>query len=235
VQFLGSLIFTTFLFIWTGLYAIFFCLAASLLPYRKRFALARGWGIVLLAVLRRSCGLDYRVEGRERLPPGNHVILMKHSSSWEAFAQVVLFPPQAWVLKRELTWVPFLGWGVRLLRGIAIDRGSGHVAVKSVLEQGRQRLAEGQWIVIFPEGTRMPPGQTRKYGISGALLAVENNCCVVPVAHNAGYYWPRRGFMKQRGVIQVQIGPPINGAGQDPRELNNAAQAWIESHIVVPD
>jgi 1-acyl-sn-glycerol-3-phosphate acyltransferase len=230
MQFIGSLLFTTFLFVWTGTYAVFFALVGTLLPYRLRFVLARVWGLALLAMLRWTCHLDYRVEGRENLPPGNHVILVKHSSSWETFAQVVLFPPQAWVLKRELTWLPFVGWGVRLLRGIAVDRGAGHVAVKSVLVQGRQRLAEGLWIVIFPEGTRMPPGQTRKYGISGALLAVENDRMIVPVAHDAGYFWPRRGFYKQAGTIRVRIGPAIAAAGRDPREVNAEAQNWIEAN-----
>jgi 1-acyl-sn-glycerol-3-phosphate acyltransferase len=232
MQWLRSLLFTIFLFIWTGLYAIFFCLAASLVPYRKRFAIVKGWGVVLLAVLKYTCGLRYQVEGREQLPPGNHVFLVKHSSSWETFAQVVLFPPQAWVLKRELTWIPFLGWGVRLLRGIAINRDAGHTAVKQVVEQARKRLAEGQCLVIFPEGTRMPPGQTRKYGISGALVAAEAGCMIIPVAHDAGYYWPRRGFNKRAGVIRVRIGPPIAAAGRDPRQVNVEAQAWIEANIV---
>lgn len=234
MQWLGSLVFTTFLFVWTGVYAIFFCLVASLLPFGKRHALARGWAWVLKVVLDFTCDLDYTVEGRENLPAGNHVILMKHSSSWETFAQMLVFPPQAWVLKRELTWVPFLGWGVRLMRGIAVNRGAGHIAVKSVLEQGRQRLADGVWIVIFPEGTRMPPGQTRKYGISGALLASENDRLIVPVAHDAGYYWPRRGFLKRRGTIRLRIGPPIKAAGRDPREVNAEAQAWIEAHCGAP-
>jgi 1-acyl-sn-glycerol-3-phosphate acyltransferase len=158
------------------------------------------------------------------------VALVKHSSSWETFAQTVILPPQAWVLKRELTWLPFVGWTVRLLRAISVDRGAGHAAVKSVLAQGKQRLAEGVWIVIFPEGTRMPPGQTRKYGISGALLASDAGCCVVPVAHDAGYYWPRRGLMKKPGTIRVVIGAPIPAAGRDPRELNAEVQAWIEAH-----
>ena len=234
MQMLGSLVFTTFLFVWTGLYAIGFSVVASLTPYRQRFALTRGWAVVLLWVLKRTCRLDYRVEGLENLPSGNHVALVKHSSSWETFAQIVLLPPQAWVLKRELTWIPFIGWGVRLLRGIAVDRGAGHIAVKSVLDQGKQRLAEGLWVVIFPEGTRMAPGQTRKYGISGALLATENGRTIVPVAHDAGYYWPRRGFYKKPGTIRVRIGPPIETQGRDPREINAQAQAWIEANSQRP-
>jgi 1-acyl-sn-glycerol-3-phosphate acyltransferase len=234
MQFLGSLAFTTFLFVWTGGYAIFFALTGAFIPFRHRFTLARNWGSVLLWVLKKTCRLDYRVEGLSQLPAGAHVALVKHSSSWETFAQTVLLPPQAWVLKRELTWLPFVGWSVRLLRAIAVDRGAGHIAVKSVLRQGKARLTEGVWVVIFPEGTRMPPGETRKYGISGALLAIEAGALLVPVAHDAGYYWPRRGFMKKPGTIRVVIGKPIVAAGREPRELNQEVQAWVEAHSGPP-
>jgi 1-acyl-sn-glycerol-3-phosphate acyltransferase len=230
VQWLGSLAFTLFLFLWTGCYAVFFVLVGWLLPFPARFALARAWSAVLLAVLRFTCRLDYRVEGREHLPPGNHIALIKHASSWETFAQVVLVPPHVWVYKRELAWVPILGWALALMRAIAVDRGAGGNAVRSVLEQGKARLAEGKWIAIFPEGTRMPPGETRRYGISGALLAGETGRYIVPIAHDAGYYWPRRGLYKRPGTIRVVIGPPIAAAGRDPREVNAEAQSWIEAH-----
>lgn len=230
LQIVGSLCFTTFFLLWTFLYGIFFSVACLLLPFRGRFELARVWARVILTVLRWTCRLDYRVEGCENLPAGNHIALIKHSSSWETVAQAVLLPPHVWVLKRELTWIPFVGWGIRLLRAIAIDRGSGQTAVRGVLEQGKARLAEGEWIVIFPEGTRMPFGETRKYGISGALLASETGCLVVPIAHDAGYYWPRRGLIKRPGTIRVVIGPPITAAGRNPRQINAEAQAWIEAH-----
>jgi len=230
VQLLASLLFTGFFLLWTFCYALFFVPAALLLPYRRRFALARAYARSVLAVLRWTCGLDYRIEGAENLPPGNHVALIKHSSSWETVAQMVLLPPQVWVLKRELMWIPVVGWGLKLLRAISIDRGAGGSAVKSVLEQGRQRLAEGEWVAVFPEGTRMPPGETRRYGVSGALLAAENDRLVVPIAHDAGYYWQRRGLRKRPGTVRVVIGPPIRAAGRDPRDINAEAQAWIEAH-----
>ena len=230
MQWLASLVFTIFLFLWTGLYAVLFSIIAVLMPFRHRAMLARSWARGLLFVLRLVCRLDYRVEGRENLPTGNHIALLKHSSSWETFAQVALLPDQVWVLKRELTWVPFLGWALRFMRAIAVDRGAGGAAVRSVLEQGKRRLAEGEWVVIFPEGTRMAPGQTRRYGISGALLAAENNRLIVPVAHDAGYYWPRRGLYKKPGTIRVVIGPPIVAAGRDAREVSAEAQSWIEAH-----
>jgi len=230
MQLVRSLLFTAFLFTWTAFVGVTFALLGWMLSRNQRSACARGWASVLLWALRTICGLGYRVEGRENLPPGNHVALVKHSSSWETFAQAVLLPPQVWVLKRELTWLPFVGWSVKYLRAIAVNRGAGHIAVKSVLDQGAKRLREGFWIVIFPEGTRMPPGQTRKYGISGALLAVENERCIVPVAHNAGYFWPRRGLLKRAGTIRVRIGKPIPAAGRDPRQINAEAQAWIEAN-----
>ena len=230
MQFLGSLLFTAFFLLWTFCFGIFFSFACLLLPFRGRFALVRVWSHVILAVLRWLCRLDYRVEGREHLPAGNHIAYIKHSSSWETVAQTLLVPAQVWVLKRELTWIPFVGWGIRLMRAIAIDRSSGSAAVRGVLEQGKARLAEGEWVVIFPEGTRMPHGQTRKYGVSGALLASETGKLIVPIAHDAGYYWPRRGLMKKPGTIRVVIGPPITAAGRDPRAINAEAQAWIEAN-----
>jgi len=230
MQRVGSLVFTAFFPVWTFFYAIFFVVACLFLPYRTRFELARVWARVILALLRWTCGLDYRVEGRENLPAGNHVALMKHSSSWETVAQALLLPAQVWVLKRELLWVPVVGWGIRQLRAIAVNRGAGSSAVRQVVEQGTARLAEGEWVVIFPEGTRMPPGETGKYGVSGALLAAEVGKLIIPIAHDAGYYWPRRGLIKRRGTIRVVIGPPIAAAGRNPRDITAEAQAWIEAH-----
>jgi 1-acyl-sn-glycerol-3-phosphate acyltransferase len=231
VQWLGSLLFTMFLFAWTFCYAIFFVVVCTFLPAPRRFALARFWAQTLLRVLRCSCRLDYRVEGIENLPAGNHIALWKHSSSWETIAMAAIMPRQVWVLKRELQWMPVVGWGIRQLRAIAIDRGSGHSAVGQVIEQGKKRLAEGFWIMIFPEGTRMPAGTTRKYGVSGALLASQTGKLIVPIAHNAGSFWPRRGLLKKSGTIRVVIGPPIEALGRDPREINAEAQQWIEGCV----
>jgi 1-acyl-sn-glycerol-3-phosphate acyltransferase len=200
-------------------------------PLRTRYVLARFWVHVIMGGLKVLCGLDYRIEGRENLPAGGHVALWKHSSSWETFAMVLVCPPQVWVLKRELLWIPFVGWGIRQMHSIAIDRGSGHSAVKQVVDQGRRYIEQGIWVMVFPEGTRMAAGETRKYGVSGALLAREAGCLVVPIAHDAGYYWPKRGLLKKRGTVTVVIGKPIDPAGRDPREVNEEAQAWVEGTI----
>jgi 1-acyl-sn-glycerol-3-phosphate acyltransferase len=230
VQWLGSLFFSGFVFAWTFLYAIPFVIICAFLPFPRRFPLARAYGASMLWVLKWSCGLDYQVEGAA-LPEGCHIALWKHSSSWETMAMMVLFPRQVWVLKRELLWIPVVGLGVRQMHAIAINRGAGHSAVSQVIEQGKDRLREGNWIMIFPEGTRMAAGETRRYGVSGALLASETGRLIVPVAHNAGFYWPRRGLVKKAGTVRVVIGPPIAAAGREVRAINDEVQAWIEATV----
>lgn len=229
-QAIGSLLFTFFLFLLTPLWGLAIFLT-FFLPYRAHFQMARAWAHLLLWLLKHLCQLHYVVEGRENLPAGNHIAMWKHSSSWETIAQMVTFPAQSWVLKHELMFIPFVGWGLKLLRPIAIDRGAGHAAVNQVIEQGKARLASGLWVIIFPEGTRMPPGETRKYGVSGALLATASERVIVPVAHDAGTYWPRRGLLKKPGVIRAVIGPPIDTRGLEAREINARVQRWIETTV----
>ena len=201
------------------------------LPYKAQFAIARTWARILLWVLERLCGLKYVVEGRERIPPGNHIVMSNHTSAWETVAQFLIFPPQVWVLKRELLWIPFVGWGLKLLRPIAINRGEGHRAVNQVIDQGKARLRDGLWIIIFPEGTRVVAGETRKFGVSGALLAIASGKSVVPLSHNAGKFWARRGFLKRPGTIRVVIGEPIESAGKNPRVLNEEVRQSIEAGL----
>jgi 1-acyl-sn-glycerol-3-phosphate acyltransferase len=227
-QWIASFLFTLYLFGSVPIYGFCVLLTAPL-PHAVTYRAVEWWIDSVLFLLRRLCGLGFEVEGRENVPHENTVVLMKHSSAWETLAQFKLFPVQTWVLKRELMWVPFLGWVLRLLKPIAIDRRGGRAAVQQVVDQGRKRLEEGFWIVIFPEGTRVPAGQTRRYGISGALLAAATGKPVVPVAHNAGEFWPRRGWLKRAGTIRVRIGPPIPTSGRDAREITADAQRWIES------
>jgi len=230
MQLLRSLVFTAYLML--SACCVGFAMALCFfLPYRAQFAMARGWARAVLWVLEAVCGLTFVVEGRERIPPGNHIIMSRHTSAWETVALFVIFPPQVWVLKRELLWVPFVGWGLRRLRPIAINRGAGHRAVNQVIEQGKERLAAGLWVIIFPEGTRVAVGETRKYGVSGALLAVATGNLVVPVAHNAGAFWPRRGILKKAGTIRVVIGEPLESAGKEARDLNEEIRRSIESGL----
>ncbi|MFM7397079.1 MAG: lysophospholipid acyltransferase family protein [Gammaproteobacteria bacterium] len=231
MQALGSIVFTTFLFLWTLAYAAFFLLVGGFVSYRRRFALIEWYAERIFDVLRITCRLDYRVEGLENIPDEPHIAYWKHSSAWETFGQFLVGPPKVIVFKHELIYIPFVGFGLRLLRSIDVKRGAGTSAVNQVVGQGRSRLAEGLSVLIFPEGTRVAAGETHRYGVSGALLASRTGCKVVPVAHDAGYYWPRRGLMKRPGTVTVVVGPPIEAAGREPREINEEAQAWIESTI----
>lgn len=229
-QWLGSILFTLFLFVSVPFYGAVALLTAPL-PRSYTYGVALAWVDSVLWLLRVLCRLDYRVEGRERLPARGCVVLLKHSSAWETLAQLRIFPPQTWVLKRELMWVPVLGWVLWLLKPIAIDRRGGGAAVQQVLTQGNARLAEGVWVMIFPEGTRMPVGETRRYGMSGVLLAQAARVPLIPVTHNAGHFWPRRGWLKRPGTIRVVIGPPLETSGIEPRRVNERAQQWIESTL----
>lgn len=235
MQWFTSIVFTVFMGVWTIPFAFVYCIVCPFLTFRGRFRMTGIMTRPVFFALRVLCGLTYTVEGRENLPAGNHVIFMKHSSTWETYGIMILFPPLVWVMKREIYWIPFVGWGCMLARCIAIDRKAGTAAVNQVLAQGKDRMERfGAWVLVFPEGTRMAPGETRRYGSSGTLLAAQQGCKIVPVAHNAGYFWPRRGLLKKRGVIRVVIGPPIDPAGRDARVVNEEVQAWIESHVEVP-
>ena len=227
---LRSLAFTTILFVSVFVWGPL-VLLLRIFGYRAAYAGCRGWASVMLALLRICCGLGYSVRGLEKLPAEPSVILMKHSSSWETIAQLVLFPHQTWVMKRELVWAPILGWVIFCLKPIAINRKGGRVAVEQVIAQGRRRLDEGLWVVIFPEGTRVPAGQTKRFGLSGTLLAQAAGRPIVPVAHDAGYFWARRSLIKRPGTIELVIGDPIDPAGRDARQLNDEVQSWVEAEI----
>lgn len=232
MQLLRSLVFTTLLFATTLLFGVAVLVAALLpLTIEQRYAIARAWGRFLMWLCKVICGLGYVVEGRENLPDRPFISLWKHSSTWDTLAQMVIVPPAAWLLKRELTWIPVVGWAVKTYKPIAIDRKAAHSAVNQVIAQGRERLASGMGVIVYPEGTRVAPGQTRKYGVSGALLATQTGAPVVPIAHNSGYFWRRRGFLKKPGTIRVVIGPPIDPTGLNVREINERAQQWIEGTI----
>jgi len=198
-------------------------------PLSIRYRFISQWARFQMFMLKHLCRLDYRVEGQKYLPPGPAIILSKHQSAWETIAFQQIFPQQTWVLKRELIWVPLFGWGLALLKPIAIDRGSGRKAIEQVVEQGRERLKNGTCVVVFPEGTRVAPGHKRRYGVGGAVLAAETGYPVVPVAHNAGSYWPRRGFLKKPGTIRLVIGPTIHTRGKSAEEINRQAEEWIET------
>ena len=225
---LRSSLFALALLLVTPPYALLALLTAPL-PRHARYRFISGWAGIMLWLLRRLCGVRWSVEGREHLPTQPAVILAKHQSAWETLAFQAIFPPQVHVLKRELLWIPFFGWGLALMSPIAINRGRGMAALRQIARRGKQRLEQGFWVVIFPEGTRVAPGKKRKYQLGGAWLAVHAGAPVVPVAHNAGRAWPRNSFLKHPERITVRIGPPIPSAGRDPNAVNAQAEAWIEA------
>ncbi len=196
-------------------------------PFKTRYRFISQWARFNIACLRIVCNLRHEVEGLEHLPKETAIVFAKHQSAWETLALQTFLPPQTWVLKRELLWVPFFGWGLAMLEPVAIDRGSGRKALKQLVEQGIERLESGHWIIIFPEGTRMPMGKRRRFGFGAAKLAEKSGHVVVPIAHDAGRYWPRRGFLKYPGVIKVRIGPPIETRGRKAAEINEEAERWI--------
>lgn len=227
---LRSTLYTLLLVIITPPYAIF-TLACFPLPPHARYRVTSTWTRMILFLLENICGLRYRILGAENIPDKPSIILSKHQSAWETLAFQKIFPPQVWVLKKELLRIPFFGWGLAMTSPIAIDRSAGRSALDQVVDQGRDRLKNGFWVVIFPEGTRMPPGQKGKYRIGGAWLATHTHVPIVPVAHNAGEFWARNAFIKKPGVITVSIGQPIDPNGMEPSDLNVQVENWIESEM----
>ncbi len=232
LQWIRSLLYTTLLFLTTMAFGVVVLISALLpLTIEQRYVIPRTWGRFECWLASVICGIGYVVEGQQNLPDGPFVSLWKHSTAWETMAQMFVVPTASWLLKREVLWIPIIGWAVSTYRPIAINRRAGHSAVNQVVKQGRERLAAGMGVVVYPEGTRVAPGEARKYGISGALLAVEAGVPVVPIAHNAGYFWRRRSLLKRPGTIYVVIGPPIDTRGLEPRQVNERAQQWIEATI----
>ena len=227
---LRSLVYNTFMVVTVVLVTVPGIMLAPF-PYRVRYGFMVQWAKVNIWALSAICNLKYEDQGRENIPDGAAIIFAKHQSAWETIALQCIFPPQVWVLKRELIWVPLFGWALYLLESIAIDRSSGRKAVRQIIEKGTQRLKRGRWIVVFPEGTRVAPGVEKKYGVGGAILAEKSGFPVVPVAHNAGDYWRRRSMVKRPGTIKVVIGPVIDSKDKSAEEINAIAKEWIDAKV----
>ncbi len=199
------------------------------LPPIPRYRAITLWGRMVIWLARVIVGIRFRVEGLENLPKEPCVVLSKHQSAWETIAFQQIFPPLSFVLKKNLLYIPFFGWGLALFSPIAIDRGAGREAMKQVETQGKARLKTGFWVLVFPEGTRMAPGEKGNYQVGGAWLASRAGVPVLPVAHNAGRCWPKNAFVKQPGLITVRIGPPIPTAGRKATQVLAESEAWIEN------
>lgn len=227
---LRSLLFN--LGLWSS--AVFFSLLTPLLlpfPYSIRFHVIKGFALFNIWSLRVICGVDYRIEGLENLPAGPGIFLAKHQSAWETLAFQKFFPPHSWVLKRELIWIPFLGWGLWMMRAVAIDRSAGRKALRILVKKGKERLDQGQWVMIFPEGTRIRPGARGTYHQGGSVLATKTATPVVPIAHNAGQFWPKNSFLKHPGTVRVVVGPAIPTEGVSSSALTKQVEEWIEGKM----
>jgi len=231
--FLRSLLFFLLMTVLTVVWSMA-CILFAPFPYARRYYLTARWNVMVIWMAKVICGIRYQVKGFENFPDAPAVVLSKHQSAWETIFLLQMTPrPLVFVFKKSLTYIPFFGWGIALLRMIPIDRSKGRDAFAQVVVQGRKRLADGQWIIMFPEGTRIPVGQTGKYKNGGSRLAVETNTVVVPIAHNAGECWPKNSFIKKPGLITVSIGKPIAPEGMDSSELMAKVENWIESEMRV--
>lgn len=202
-------------------------------PMPWRVVLAMTWRRCFMASVRWILGIRMEIRGRENLPKSASVILCKHQSAWETVALQELLHPRwlVFVLKKELLRLPFIGWALAAMRMISIDRSAGASALDQIVSQGRDRLQSGFHVVVFPEGTRVAPGASRRYKGGGAHLAVETGYPVVPVAHNAGEYWPRNAFVKTPGTVIISVGPSIDSRGLSADELMRRVETWIEGEM----
>jgi len=199
------------------------------LPISYRFRVVAKWAVFNLWWLKLTCKLHHEVEGLENIPDGAAIIMCKHQSVWETLALQQIFPPQVWVLKRELLWIPIYGWGLAAMQPIAIDRESGIRSLHQLVNVGCQRLVQGLWVVIFPEGTRVAPGERKKYHPGGGMLAEKSGYPIIPVVHNAGKFWPKNSLKKWPGCIRMVIGPAIETTGNSANEITRKVEDWIES------
>lgn len=196
-----------------------------------RFRVMSKWSVFNLWWLRVTCNIDHVVVGLENIPDEPSIIMCKHQSAWETLALQLYFPPQVWILKRELLWIPVYGWCLAVMQPIAINRQSAIKSMRQIASDGIKRLHQGLWVVIFPEGTRVPPGVRGKYQPGGGMLAEQSGRKVVPVAHNSGYVWPRNSFRKWPGTITMVIGPPIECKDRTADEITRIVEEWIESTV----
>jgi len=215
---------------------IFFAITGQLLwpfPFHVRYRYMTQWGRFTLWWLRVTCGIRHEVEGRAHIDVSrNGLIFARHESAWETIALQSIFPPQVYVLKKELLRIPFFGWGMALLHPIAVDRQAGRKALQKLVSEGLQRLQEGLWVVIFPEGTRMPPGRLGEIRIGGPRLASQVDVPSYLVAHNAGEVWPKNSFLKYPGVIRVVISEPFRFYGRKPKEIGRSMGEWFARHLL---
>jgi len=229
-----STLFMAYAIVWSVLSAPLVVIAGPLLGGVWAYRFGRVWRLGTQWGVENLLGIRARVIGRENMPAEACVIMAKHQSAWETMTLQDCVPDGAFcvfVLKKELLKLPLVGWGLAAMKMISIDRAAGKNALDQVVTQGRERLKQGFYVIIFPEGTRVPPGEKRRYKPGGAYLATHVGCKVVPVAHNAGEYWPRQAFLKTPGTVTISIGPAFDASGMSDAEVNQRVEDWIEAEM----
>ncbi len=203
-------------------------LACALLPFTVRYRIGRSWVGLVLTMAEKFCGIRYEVDGLEHINPNRPaVVLSNHQSAWETIAFRYFLPPQTSLFKQSLLWIPLWGWAMATLKPIAINRDNKHAALRKLINNGTEALKQGLWVVVFPEGTRMPVGEIKSFSAGGAMLAQKSGYPVIPIAHNAGICWARYSFLKYPGVIKVKIGPYIESQGRKADAINKEAEQWV--------
>ena len=229
-----STLFMIYAIIWSVLSAPMVVIAGPLLGGVWAYRFGRVWRLGTQWGVENLLGIRPQVIGRENMPTEACVIMAKHQSAWETMTIQDCVPDDAFcvfVLKQELLKVPFVGWGLAAMKMISIDRNAGKNALDQVVTQGRERLKQGYYVIIFPEGTRVAPGEKRRYKPGGAYLATHVGCKVVPIAHNAGEFWPRQAFLKKPGTVTISIGPAFDATGMSELEVNQRVEDWIEAEM----
>ena len=228
MRILRSALFSIGLFVSTVLYAIP-CVLVRILPYRMCFAFVSSWCAVNVFWVRVTCGIKYEISGLENIPGEPCVIMSNHQSTWETLAFPGIFPTLTWVIKKELLYVPFFGWGIASVQPIALNRKQGKKAFQQLINDGKKKLALGRFILIFPEGTRIPYGEQRPLKVGGFMLAKQANVSILPVAHDSGRLWPRKHFLKTAGTVNVRIGKPISASDKSAEELRDMYADWLQT------
>lgn len=200
---------------------------ARLLPYRLCFYIVSRWCAFNIFWLRITCGIRYEVSGLDNIPSQACVIMSNHQSTWETFAFPSIFPTLTWVIKKELLYIPLFGWGIASTQPIALNRKQGQKSFQQLIKDGKAKLALGRFIIIFPEGTRIPYEEERPLKIGGFVLAKKAKTDILPVAHDAGRLWPRKGFLKTPGTIHLHIGKPIPTLGRSTQQLRDEYSRWL--------
>ncbi|RDE18483.1 1-acyl-sn-glycerol-3-phosphate acyltransferase [Motiliproteus coralliicola] len=229
---LRALLFYLLMMVATVVCSLFSLVFASWMPFRQRFHVVVMANRFYIFALRWVCGIRYQVRGLENLPKDRpFVLLANHQSEWETIYLQLLIQPLSTVLKRELLRIPFFGWALALLRPIAIDRSKRAGALKQLLAKGKNRLGEGIPVMIFPQGTRVPYGELGKFNKGGAMLACSAGVPIVPLCHNAGAHWPSGQLIKYPGLVEVEIGEPIETLDTDVNSVHQSSTEWIQQRL----